>query len=57
MTIVRLIRDRLLPARQVCVGAPYVICEDDLDQSALRRALATGRAVSPDPRQEGLFFQ
>jgi excisionase family DNA binding protein len=25
MTVVRLIRDGLLPARQACVGAPYVI--------------------------------
>jgi excisionase family DNA binding protein len=57
MTVVRLIRDGLLPARQVCVGAPYVIHEDDLDRLAVRRALATGRAVSPDPRQESLSFQ
>jgi hypothetical protein len=45
------IRDGLLPARQACVGAPYVIHEDDLEQPAVRRALANGRAVSPDPRQ------
>src|SRR5689334_22179452 len=57
MTVVRLIRDRLLPARQICVGAPYVIGEDDLDRPAVRRALANGRAVSPDPRQESLSFQ
>ena len=57
MTVVRLIRDRVLPARQVCVGAPYVIREDDLDRPPVRRALATGRAVSPDPRQESPSFQ
>jgi excisionase family DNA binding protein len=57
MTVVRLIRDGVLPARQVCVGAPYVIREDDLDRPPIRRALATGRAVSPDPRQETLSFQ
>ena len=57
MTVIRLIRDRLLPARQACVGAPYVIREDDLDRPAVRRALANGRAVSPDPRQENLSFQ
>jgi hypothetical protein len=51
------VADRLLPARQVCVGAPYVIREDDLDRPAVRRALANGRAVSPDPRQESLSFQ
>ena len=57
MTVVRLIRDGLLPARQACVGAPYVIREDDLDRPALQRALANGRAVSPDPQQESLSFQ
>ena len=57
MTVVRLIRDGLLPARQACVGAPYVIREDDLGLPAIRRALATGRAVSPDPQQESLSFQ
>jgi excisionase family DNA binding protein len=57
MTVVRLIRDGLLPARQACVGAPYVIREDDLDRPAVQRALANGRAVSPDPRQESLSFQ
>jgi excisionase family DNA binding protein len=57
MTVVRLIRDGLLPARQACVGAPYVIREDDLDRPALQRALANGRAVSPDPHQESLSFQ
>jgi excisionase family DNA binding protein len=57
MTVVRLIRDGLLPARQACVGAPYVIREDDLDRPTVQRALATGRAVSPNPQQEGLSFQ
>jgi hypothetical protein len=57
MTVVRLIREGLLPARQPCVGAPYVIREDDLDRPAVRRALAKGRAVSPDPQQESLSFQ
>jgi excisionase family DNA binding protein len=57
MTVVRLIRDGLLPARQACVGAPYVLREDDLDRPAVRRAFANGRAVSPDPRQESLSFQ
>jgi excisionase family DNA binding protein len=56
-TVIRLIRDGLLPARQVCAGAPYVIREDDLDRPAVRRALATGRPVSPDPRQESMSFQ
>ena len=57
MTVVRLIRDGLLPARHACVGAPYVIREDDLDRPAVQRALATGRAVSLNPQQEVLSFQ
>jgi len=57
MTVVRLIREGLLPARQVCAGAPYVIRQEDLDRPAVRRAIANGRAVSPDPRQESLSFQ
>lgn len=57
MTVVRLIRDGLLPARQVCAGAPYVIHEDDLTRPAIRQAIAKGRPVSSDPRQESLSFQ
>ena len=57
MTVVRLIRNGLLPARQACVGAPYVIRENDLDRPEVQRALANGRAVSPDPQQESLSFQ
>lgn len=57
MTVVRLIHDGLLPARQVCAGAPYVIHEDDLTRPAIRQAIAKGRPVSSDPRQESLSFQ
>jgi excisionase family DNA binding protein len=57
MTVVRLIRDGVLPARQVCAGAPYVIQEGDLDRPAVRRAIENGRAVSPDTRQESMSFQ
>jgi len=52
MTVIRLIRDGLLPARQVCVGAPYVIQEADLAHPAVRRAIENGRAISPDARQK-----
>ncbi|HEY1430303.1 MAG TPA: recombinase family protein [Stellaceae bacterium] len=57
MTVIRLVRDGLLAARQICVGAPYVIREEDLDQPAVRRAIENGRAVSFDPRQQTLSFQ
>ena len=57
MTVVRLIRDGVLPARQVCVGAPYVIPEEALDRPAVRQAIANGRAISRDARQQNLPFQ
>jgi excisionase family DNA binding protein len=57
MTVIRLIRDGLLPARQVCARAPYVIREEDLARPAIRQAIARGRPVSADPRQESLSFQ
>jgi excisionase family DNA binding protein len=57
MTVIRLIRDGILPARQVCTGAPYVIRQEDLDRSGTRRVTAAGRAVSHDARQECLPYQ
>jgi excisionase family DNA binding protein len=57
MTVIRLIRDGILPGRQICAGAPYVIREEDLDRPTVRRAIGNGRAVSPDARQESLSFQ
>ncbi|RWD62207.1 MAG: hypothetical protein EOS60_32080 [Mesorhizobium sp.] len=48
MTVIRLIRDGLLPARQACTGAPYVISEDHLACPAIRQAIAKGRPVSAD---------
>jgi excisionase family DNA binding protein len=57
MTIIRLIKDGLLPAKQTCAGAPYVINRVDLDLPAVLRAVKNGRAVSEDPRQTTLDFQ
>src|SRR5579859_6082319 len=57
MTVVRLIREGLLPARQVCARAPYVIREEDLARQAIRQAIARVRPVTADPRQELLSFQ
>jgi len=57
MTVVRLIKDGVLPAKQSCVGAPYVIREADLELPAVRRAIKSGRAFSPDPRQGTLEYQ
>jgi hypothetical protein len=57
MTVVRLIKDGVLPAKQTCVGAPYVIREADLELPALKRAIKNGRAVSPNPQQESFDYQ
>ncbi len=57
MSIIRLIKDGVLPAKQTCSGAPYVIRQEDLDQPAIRRAVTNGRAVSHDPRQDSLHYQ
>jgi hypothetical protein len=34
MTVIRLIKDGLLPAKQACMGVPYVIRDGDLDERA-----------------------
>ena len=57
MTVIRLIRDGILPGRQVCAGAPYVIREEDLDRPVVRRAIRNGRPVSLDARQKSLPIQ
>ena len=57
MTVVRLIKDGVLPAKQSCVGAPYVIRELDLDRQEVRSAVKNGRAVSQDPRQRSFDYQ
>jgi excisionase family DNA binding protein len=57
MTVVRLIKDGILPAKQSCIGAPYVIREIDLNLQEVRRAVKNGRAVSPDPRQTTFEYQ
>jgi excisionase family DNA binding protein len=57
MTVIRLIKDGLLPAKQTCTGAPYVIQQIDLDLPGVRRAIKDGRAVTHDPRQGTLEFQ
>jgi hypothetical protein len=31
-TVQRLIKRRQLPARQVCAGAPWIICSEDADR-------------------------
>jgi len=57
MTVVRLIKDGVLPAKQSCIGAPYVIRETDLDLREVRHAAQNGRAISQDPRQGAFEYQ
>ena len=57
MTVARLIKDGILPAKQTCAGAPYVIREIDLDLQEVRQAAKNGRAVSHDPRQRSFDYQ
>lgn len=57
MTVIRLIKDHLLPAKQCCPGSPYVIRRDDLERPAVRRAVENGRAVSQDCRQKTLQYE
>src|SRR5260370_31905990 len=47
MTVIRLIRDNLLPAKQTCIGAPYVIREAGLDLPEIGR----GHHLNPDTLQ------
>jgi excisionase family DNA binding protein len=57
MTVIRLIKDGVLPARQICIGAPYVIRDTDLELPAVKRAIKNGRAVSHDARQGTFEYQ
>ena len=57
MTVIRLIKDGLLPARQACMGVPYVIRKADLDLPAVRGAIKKGRPVSHDAGQQTFDYQ
>ena len=59
MTILRMIRNGVLPARQLCKGAPWVIKAADLDNDVVR-AEASGRRQRPltqNPDQKSFTFQ
>src|SRR6516165_643752 len=58
-TVRRMISDGILPAQQLCKGAPWIIRACDLerrDVSAEARARRLRCPSSGDPRQEGLDF-
>ena len=50
----RLIRSGVLPARQACKGAPWLIAEQGLETAAVREALAGRSALPSDPDQQVL---
>jgi excisionase family DNA binding protein len=56
MTISRLIRAKVLPARQICPGTPYVILRTDLELPGVRRT-SSKSPVTEDSRQIILDFQ
>lgn len=58
-TVRRMINERLLPARQLCKGAPWVIRTDDLARPDVRRVSdqrRTRRPSSDDPSQNEMAF-
>jgi hypothetical protein len=57
MTVVHLIKDGVLPAKQSCVGAPLCDSGSGLELPAVQRAIKSSRAFSPDPRQGTLEYQ
>jgi excisionase family DNA binding protein len=58
-TVRRLIQERVLPAQQLCKGAPWVIKANALDDATVRRSADNRRQRRPpsdDPRQNTLVF-
>ena len=56
-TVRRLIRSGVLPARQACKGAPWIILEDALDSPDVLAGLAGRRPLTANPNQESFDFQ
>jgi len=57
MTVIRLIKANVIPAKQCCQGAPYVIRRQDLENPIVRRSVEAGRAVSNDSRQKVMEYE
>jgi excisionase family DNA binding protein len=59
MTVLRAIRAGVLPAQQLCHGAPWVIRREDLERQAVRDAMQSGsvRPLTADPNQISIDFQ
>jgi excisionase family DNA binding protein len=59
MTVLRIIRDGILPAQQLCKGAPWVIKAADLESPAVKAAARGGRRrpLTQNPDQQNFTFQ
>jgi excisionase family DNA binding protein len=57
MTVIRLIKANVLPAKQSCAGAPYVIRRADLENPTICRAVKNSRAISDDSRQKVMEYE
>ena len=59
MTVLRMIRRGVIPARQLCKGAPWVIKVADIDTEAVRADAGRHRRppLTADPGQQTLLYQ
>jgi len=59
MTVLRMIRRGVIPAEQLCKGAPWVIKVADIDTAAARDEAGRRRRapLTADPSQQALVFQ
>ena len=57
VVIRRLIRSGILPARQACKGAPWIIRKEALDCSDVLDELSKRRPLTHDPNQSSFAFQ
>ena len=57
VVIRRLIRSGILPARQACKGAPWIIQRETLESPEVLAGLSKRRPLTPDPNQTNLGFQ
>ena len=53
----RLIQHKILPARQICTGAPWIISKEDLESEAVKKmAHSTLPKRPPSPNREQQLF-
>ena len=53
----RLIRSGVLPARQACKGALWIIQKEAIDCPEVLDELSKRRTLTPDPKQTRIYFQ